>query len=97
MKKLYEDKIENEIDIKLKNIAFERKEFKIEHTNNFSNLEKQHDIGSDIKIEPIPLGQFKELLEPSSLGQFNEPSPTQTIAGKDTTNPFMGKVFPKSL
>ena len=97
MKKLYEDKIENEIDIKLKNIAFERKEFKIEHTNNFSNLENQHDIGFDIKIEPSPLGQFKELLEPSSLGQFNEPSPTQTIAGKDTTNPFMGKVFPKSL
>ena len=97
MKKLYEDKIENEIVIKLKNTAFERKKFKIEHTNNFSNLENQHDIGFDIKIEPSPLGQFKELLEPSSLGQFNQPSPAQTVAGKDTTNPFMGEVFPKSL
>ena len=97
MKKLYEDKIENEIDIKLKITAFERNKFKIEHTNNFSNLENQHDTGSDIKIEPSPLGQFKELLEPSSLGQFNEPSPAQTVAGKDTTNPFMGEVFPKSL
>ena len=97
MKKLYEDKIENEIYIKLKNIAFERKKFKIEHTNNFSNLENQHDTSSDIKIEPSPLGQFKELLEPSSLSQFNEPNPTQTVAIKDTTNPFMGEVFPKSL
>ena len=65
--------------------------------NNFSNLENQHDTGFDVKIEPSPLGQFKELLEPSSLGQFNEPSPAQTVAGKDTTNPFMGKVFPNSL
>ena len=97
MKKLYEDKIENEIDIKLKNTVFERKKLKIEHTNNFSNLENQHDTESDIKIEPSPLGQFKELLEPSLLGQFNEPSPTQTVAGKDTTNPFIGEVFPKIL
>ena len=95
MKKLYEDKIENEIDIKLKNTSFERKKFKIEHTNYFSNLENQHD--ADIKIEPSPLGRFKELLEPSSLGQINEPSPTQTIAGKDTSNLFMGEAFPKSL
>ena len=80
MKKLYEDKIENEIDIKLKNTAFERKKFKIEHTNNFSNLENQHDAGLDIKIEPSPLGQFKELLEPSSLGQINKPSPAQTFS-----------------
>ena len=97
MKKLYEDKIENEMDIKLKNTTFERKKFKIEHTNKFSNLENQHDAGFDIKIEPSPLGQFKELLEPSSLGQFNEPSPVQMVAGKDTTNPFMSEVFPKSL
>ena len=97
MKKLYEDKIENEIDIKLKNIAFERKKFKIEHTNNFSNLENQYDTGSDIKIEPSLLGQFKELLEPSSLSQFNEHNPAQTVASKDTTNPFMSEVFPKSL
>ena len=73
------------------------KKFKIEHTNNFSNLENQHDTGFDIKIEPSPLGQFKELLEPSSLGQFNEPNLAQTTAGKDTTNPFMGEVFPKIL
>ena len=86
MKKLYEDKIENEIDIKLKNTAFERNKLKIEHTNDFSNFENQHDFGSDIKIEHSPLGQFKELLEPSSLGQFNEPSPAQTVAGKNTSN-----------
>ena len=63
-------------------------------------------LGFDIKIEPSPFGQFKELLEPSSLGQFNEPSslgqfkepsPAQTVTSKDTTNPFMGEVFPKSL
>ena len=34
MKKLYEDKIDNEIKIKLKNIASERKKFKLEHPNN---------------------------------------------------------------
>ena len=97
MKKLYEDKIENEINIKLKNTTFERKKFKIEHTNYFSNLENQHDARPDIKIEPGPLGQFKELLEHSSLGQMNEPSPAQTIAGKDTSNQFMGEALPKSL
>ena len=97
MKKLYEDKIKNEIDVKLKNAAFERKKFKIEHTNIFLNLENQHDTGFDIKIEPGPFDQFKELLKPSLLGQFNEPSPAQTVASKDTTNPFMGEVFPKSL
>ena len=88
MKKLYEDKIENEIDIKLKNTTFERNKFKIEHTNNFSNLENQHDTGFDIKIEPNPLGQFKELLESSTLGQFNEPSLAQTIAGKDNISVY---------
>ena len=31
------------------------------------------------------------------MGQFNELSPTQTVAGKDTTNPFMSEVFSKSL
>ena len=94
MKKLYEDKIENEIDIKLKSTAFERKKFKIEHTNY---LEDQHNAGPDIKIEPSLLGQFKELLESSSLGKINEPSPAQTVAGKDTSNPFMGEAFLKSL
>ena len=103
MKKLYEDKIENEIDKKLKNTAFKRKKFKIEHTNNFehmnkfSTLENHHDIGPDNKVEPNPLGQFKDLLEHSSLGQINEPSLAQTVVGKGTPNPFMGEAFPKSL
>ena len=35
MKKLYEDKIDNEIEIKLKNASSERKKFKVEHPNNF--------------------------------------------------------------
>ena len=65
--------------------------------NKFSTLENHPDIGPNIKVEPSPLGQFKDLLEPSSLGQINEPSPAQTVAGKDTTNPFMGEAFPKSL
>ena len=43
------------------------------------------------------MGQFTELLEPNSLSQFNKPSPAQMVAGKDTTNPFMGEVFPISL
>ena len=97
MKKLYEDMIENEIDIKLKNTAFERKKFKIEHTNNFSNFENQHNVEYDIKIEPSPLGKFKELLVPSSLGRFNESSPSQTVVGKDTSNPITGEVFSKNL
>ena len=103
MKKLYEDKIENEIDTKLKNTTFERKKFKIEHTNNFehmnkfSTLENHPEIGPKLKAEPSPLGQFKDLLEPISLGQINEPSPAQTVATKDTPNPFMGETFPKSL
>ena len=66
MKKLYGDKIDNEIEIKLKNAAFERKKYKLEHPNNF-------EIGFDltchnVKIEPSSLGQFKELIESSSLG-----------------------------
>ena len=62
MKKLYEDKIENEIDRKLKNTAFERNKFKIEqttnleHMNKFATLENHLDIGPDIKVEPSPLG-----------------------------------------
>ena len=58
MKKLYEDKIENEIDIKLKNTALERKKFKIEHTNNFvhiNNFSVLENQPEDIKIEPSPL------------------------------------------
>ena len=61
---------------------------------NFSALENQPE---DIKIEPGPLEQFINLLEPSSLGINNEPSPAQTVAGKDTSNPFMGEAFPKIL
>ena len=41
--------------------------------------------------------EFKDLLDPSSLGQINEPSPAQIVAGKDTPNLFMGEAFPKSL
>ena len=63
----------------------------------FSILENQHDAGPNIKIEPSPLDKFKELLEPSSLGQINESSSTQKVAGKDTSNPFMSEDFPKSL
>ena len=96
-------KIENEIDKKLKNTAFERNKFKIKHTNNFehmnkfSTLENHPDIGPDIKVEPSLLSQFKELLEPSLLDQINEHSPAQTVASKDTQNLFMGEAFPKSL
>ena len=53
IKKLYEDKIENEIDIKLKNTALERKKFKIEHTNNFehiNNFSVLENQPEDIKI-----------------------------------------------
>ena len=73
MKKLYEDKIDNEIEIKLKNTAFERKKFKPEHPNIFDT---ETDLTChNVKIEPSSLGQFKKLIEPSSLGQFDEPSP----------------------
>ena len=36
-------------------------------------------------------------VEPSSLGQINEPSTAQMVASKDISNPFMGEAFPKSL
>ena len=84
----------------MKNIALERKKFKIEHTNNFEHINKflaLENHPDDIKIEPSPLEQFINLLEPSSLGINNEPSSTQTVVGKDTPNPFMGETFPKSL
>ena len=81
MKKLYEDKIDNEIEIKLKNTVSERKKFKLENPNNFTILENQQDTESNltshnVKIKPSSLGKFKELIEPGSLGQFNEHSPT---------------------
>ena len=31
------------------------------------------------------------------MGQINEPSPAQMVTGKDTSNPFMGEAFRKSL
>ena len=95
MKKLYEDKIDNEIEIKLKNTTFEMKKFKLEHLTIFYT--KTDLTCHNVKIEPSSLGQLKEIIEPSSLGQFDEPSPAQTVVGKDMSNPFMGEVFPKSL
>ena len=65
--------------------------------NKFATLENHLDMRPDIKVEPNPLGQFKDLLEPNSLGQINEPSPAQTVASKDMPNPFMGEAFSKSL
>ena len=85
----------------MKNTALERKKkFKIEHTNNFEHINKFSALENhpgDIKIEPSPLEPFINLLEPSSLGINNEPSPAKTAANKDTANPFMGEAFPKSL
>ena len=84
----------------MKNTALERKKFKIEHTNNFEHFNKFSVLENhpdDIKIEPSPLEQFIDLLEPSSLGQNNEPSSIQTVAGNDTPNPFMGEAFLKNL
>ena len=102
MKKLYEDKTDNEIEIELKNTTSERKKFKLEHPNNFQSLENQQDTKSNltshnVKVEPSSLGQIKEPIEPSSLGQFNEPSLAQIVVSKDMSNPFMGKAFPKNL
>ena len=54
MKKLYEDKIDNETEIKLKNTASERKKFKLEHPNNFDT---ESDLTChNVKIEPSSLG-----------------------------------------
>ena len=89
-KRLYENNIDNEIEFKLKKEALERGKFKIESSNSFAILENCDNIepnltGQDVKIEP------------SSLGQNNEPSPAQTVASKDITNLLMGEAFPKSL
>ena len=60
MKKLYEDKIDNETEIKLKNTASERKKFELEHPNNFDT---ESDLTChNVKIKPSSLGQFKELI-----------------------------------
>ena len=67
----------------MKNAASERKKFKLEHPNNF-------DTESDLTCHNVKI-------KPSSLGQYDEPSPAQTVAGKDISNLFMGEAFPKSL
>ena len=64
---IYEDKIHNEIEIKLKNTVSKIKKFKLEHPNNFAFLENQQDTESNltshnVKVEPSSLGQFKELI-----------------------------------
>ena len=61
MKKLYEDKIDNEIEIKLKNSASQRKKFKLEHPNNFANQQEiEFDLTChNVKIEPSSLGSLK--------------------------------------
>ena len=84
----------------MKNTTLEIKKFKIEHINNFEHINKFSALENhpdDIKIEPSPLEQFIDLLEFSSLSINNEHSPAQTVAGKDTPNPFIGEAFSKSL
>ena len=79
----------------MKNAASERKKFELEHPNNFDT---ESDLTChNVKIKPSALGQFKELIEPNSLGQCDEPSPTQTVADKDILISFIDEVFPKSL
>ena len=90
MKKLYEDKIDNEIEIKLKNTTSESKKFKLEHPNNFAFLENQQDTESYLTCHNVKV-------QPRSLGQINEPSLAQTVAGKDISNLFMGEAFPKAF
>ena len=67
----------------MKNTASERKKFKLEHPNNF-------DTESDLTCHNVKI-------EPSSLGQFNEPSPAKTVADRDISNLFMSETFPNSL
>ena len=90
MKRLYETKVDNEIELRSKNEALERKKFKLEHPNSFAILENQQDMELNLTSQNVKI-------EPSSLGWFNEPSPTQIIASKNISNPLMGKVFPKNL
>ena len=72
----------------MKNISLERKKFKKE--NSFAILENLDDIELNLTSQYVTI-------EPSSLGQINEPSPTQTVAGKYISNPLMGEAFTKSL
>ena len=90
MKRLYETKVDNEIDLRYKNEALERNKFKLEHPNSFAILENQQDMELNLTSQHVKT-------EPSSLGQINEPSPTQTVASKDISNPLIGEVFPKNL
>ena len=41
MKRLYETKVDNEIELRSKNAALERNKFKLEHPNCFAILENQ--------------------------------------------------------
>ena len=43
MKRLYETKVDNEIERGSKNEALERKKFNLEHPNSFEILENQQD------------------------------------------------------
>ena len=90
MKRLYETKVDNEIDLRSKNAELKRKKFKLEYPNGFAILENQQGTNLNLTSQNVKT-------EPSSLGQFNEPSPARTIDGKDTSNSLMGEVFPKNL
>ena len=67
----------------MKNVASKRNKFKLEHPNNF-------DTESDLTCHNVKI-------EPSSLGQCDEPGPAQTVDGKDISNSFMGETFLESL
>ena len=90
MKRLYETKVDNEIELRYKNEALEKNKFKLEHPNSFAILENQQDMELNLTSQNVKT-------EPSSLGQINEPSPAQTVASKDISNSLMGEVFPKNM
>ena len=89
MKRLYETKVDNEIELRSKNEALERKKFKLEHPNSFAILENQQDTKLNLTSQNVKT-------EPSSLGQINEPSLVKTVASKDIKS-FNGWGFPKKL
>ena len=90
MKMLYETKIDNEIELNSKKAPLERKKFKIETLNSF-------DLLKDLDNTELNLISQNVKIEPSSLGQNNEPNPAQTVVGKDISNSLMGGAFSKSL
>ena len=90
MKKLYETKIDDEIELISNKAALEKKKFKIENINSFALLENFDNTKLNLTRQNVKI-------EPNSLGQNNEPSTTQTVTSKDISNPLMGKAFPKSL